>query len=366
MLDTITIPDPELCLAAVRARDIDADGRFIVGVITTGIYCRPSCPSRQARAENLRFFATTAEARNAGLRACKRCRPDEATAVEPQRRVVAAACAALEERDPQPKLDDLAAAAGLSRHHFHRLFSQIMGTTPGAYARAVKLKRLSGALDAGESVTGAVYAAGFGSPSRAYEAARTGLGMTPGARRRNGAGETIRYAVAETSLGPMLLAASRRGICATAFDDDGARLVAHLKQRFSAATLVEDAAGLTPWIAALSDHLHSPAQALDLPLDIQGTAFQARVWQALRDIPPGKTASYAEIAKALGRPSAVRAVARACASNAIAILIPCHRVLRQDGSLSGYRWGPARKRALLEAETEARASRADVVTHGPS
>lgn len=353
MLDQSPVLDARRCLEAVRARNRADDGRFIYGVITTGVYCRPSCPSRQARAENLRFFARARDAEAAGLRPCKRCRPDEVTAVEPQRRAVAAACARLERSETQPRLADLAAEAGMSRHHFHRVFTQITGVTPGAYGRAVKLRRLSGALDAGAAVTDAIYAAGFGSSSRAYAAAGTGLGMTPGARRRGGQGETIRYAVGQTALGAMLIAASPRGICTAAFDEDPNRLIAELKQRFGAATLVEDQAGLKVWIEALADHLATPAQALDLPLDVQGTAFQARVWQALREIPLGTTVSYAALAKALGRPTAVRAVARACAGNEIALLIPCHRVVRQDGSLSGYRWGPARKRALLAAEARA-------------
>ncbi len=357
MLDHPPILDALRCLQSVRARERADDDRFVYGVITTGVYCRPSCPSRQARAENLRFFAMPRDAEAAGLRPCKRCRPDEATAVEPQRRAVEAACARLERSQPQPRLADLAAKAGMSRHHFHRVFTQIMGVTPGAYGRAVKLRRLSTALEAGSTVTDAIYAAGFGSSSRAYAAAGAALGMTPGTRRRGGKGETIRYAVGETALGPMLIAASPRGICAAAFDDDSERLIANVRRRFTAATLVEDQDGLRAWIDALSAHLRTPAQALDLPLDIQGTAFQARVWQALRDIPLGTTASYAEVAVALGRPTAVRAVARACAGNEIAVLIPCHRVLRQNGALSGYRWGPARKRALLDVEAgRARAS----------
>ncbi len=353
MLDSPTFLDPQRCLEAVRRRDTAEDGRFVFGVLTTGVYCRPSCPSRPARPENMRFFTGPPAAEAAGLRPCKRCRPNEATAVESHRLAVEAACRTLERRDTAPSLARLAETAGMSRHHFHRVFTQIMGLTPGAYARSVKLKRLSGALDAGSSVTDAVYAAGFGSPSRAYAAAGPGLGMTPGARRRQGEGETIRYALGSTPLGLMLIAASIRGLCAAAFGDDRDALLSELRRRFAAATVVEDEAGLKPWIEAIAVHLATPAQALDLPLDIQGTAFQARVWQALRHIKPGDTVSYSKVAEALGRPTAVRAVARACAANEIAVLIPCHRVVRQDGSLSGYRWGEARKRALVEAESRA-------------
>ncbi len=350
MLDMPTPLDQARCWAAVRSRDPSADGEFYVGVVTTGIYCRPSCPSRQARPENIRFFRTAAEAEASGLRPCKRCRPNEASAVERHRRAVEAACMSIERSETTPTLSAMADAAGMSRHYFHRVFTQVMGATPGAYARTAKLRKLSTALEAGTTVTEAVYAAGFGSPSRAYEAAGSGLGMTPGAKRRGGAGERIRYTIADTAVGPMLLAASARGVCATAFDDDPAALLDELRRRFPAADLVEDRAELQDWVRAVADHLATPARALDLPLDIQGTAFQTRVWRALREIPLGQTASYAQIAAVLGRPTAVRAVARACAGNAIAVLIPCHRVVRQDGSPSGYRWGTERKRALLDAE----------------
>ena len=313
--------------------------------MTTGIYCRPSCPSRPARPENLRFFRTAAEAAATGLRPCKRCRPDEASPIERHRRAVAAACASIEGSEASPTLAVLADKAGMSRHHFHRVFTQITGATPGAYARTVKLRRLSGALETGTGVTEAVYAAGYGSPSRAYAAAASGLGMTPGAKRRGGAGEKIRYAIRDTAIGPMLLAASARGVCATAFGEDPAALLDELRRRFPAATLVEDQAELQAWVEAVADHLDAPARALDLPLDIQGTAFQTRVWQALREIPLGHTASYAEIAAALGRPTAVRAVARACAGNEIAVLIPCHRVVRSTAAcraIAGGRSASAR------------------------
>lgn len=357
MLDTIQDTDQfdlKACWAALRGRDPAADGRFFYGVKTTGVYCRPSCPSRPPRPENVTFYRTQAEAEAAGFRPCKRCRPTERSPVERHRQAVARACALIRAADTAPSLDRLAAAAGMSRYHFHRVFTQIVGTTPGAYARTQRVRRLESELAGGTPVTEAVYAAGFGASSRAYEAAAGGLGMTPGVRRRGGAGQTIRYATAQTGIGWVILAASQRGICAAAFGDDREALIDGLRRRFPAAVLVEDQDELQAWMHAVVGHLAAPAaRALDLPLDIQGTAFQARVWQALRKIPLGQTASYAEIAAALGQPAAVRAVARACASNDIALLIPCHRVVRSDGDLAGYRWGVARKRALLAAERRA-------------
>ncbi len=356
MPDTMTELDPDLCWAAVAARDPACDGRFLFGVTTTGVFCRPSCPSRAPRRENVRFFRDAAEARAASLRPCKRCRPDQASPDERQRGAIARACARLGEDEPVT-LDALARGANMSRHHFHRVFTRTVGTTPGAYARTAKVRRLSRALDDGSTVTDAIYAAGFGAPSRAYAAAKTGLGMTPGARRRGAAGETIRYALAETPAGWAILAASERGICAAALGEDPRALAAELRRIFPAATLIADEGGLRDWMAAFVDRMAAPAGATDLPLDIRGTAFQARVWEALRRIPPGETASYAAVADAIGAPAAVRAVAGACASNAIAVLIPCHRVVRSDGSLSGYRWGTERKRALLDAERREAAAR---------
>ena len=343
--------DPGACWAAVRARDAAADGRFFYGVRTTGVYCRPSCRSRLPRPENVAFHHTSVEAEAAGFRPCKRCRPADASPVERHRRAVERACALIRAAEAVPTLKQLADAAGMSRHHFHRVFAQVVGSTPGEYARTHRVRRLALELEAGTPVTEAVYAAGFGSTSRAYEAVPAGLGMTPTARRKGGAGQTIRYTTARTAVGWAILAASARGVCAAAFGDDPGTLVAQVRQRFPAAALVEDQGELRAWMGAVVDYLAAPAaHALDLPLDIQGTAFQARVWRALRQIPPGRTVSYAEVAAALGQPTAVRAVARACASNAIAVLIPCHRVVRSGGELAGYRWGEARKRALLNAE----------------
>ena len=335
---------------AVRTRDAAADGRFFYEVRSTGVYCRPTCRARLPRRENVSFHATPGDAEAAGFRPCKRCHPQEASPHERHRRAVERACALIERQDHAPKLAD---AAGLSRYHFHRIFTHLTGTTPAAYARTIRLRRFGARLDAGTGVTEAVYAAGFGAPSRAYATANSGLGMTPGARRRGAAGENIRYATAPCVLGWMVLATTARGVCALAFGDAPEALVAGLRQDFPHAALAEDAAGLGAWIAALAAHLQSPASALDLPLDVQGTAFQARVWDALRRIPPGQTRSYTEIATALEAPRSVRAVARACASNQVALLIPCHRVVRGNGALAGYRWGIARKQALLEAESRA-------------
>jgi len=343
--------DPATCWAALCARDARYDGRFVYTVKTTGVYCRPSCRSRLPRFENVSFFPTPAEAEKAGFRPCKRCRPAEPSPVERHRRAIERACALIRDAEAALDLSQLAAAVGMSRHHFHRVFTEIVGSTPGAYLRTHRLRRLATELESGVPVAEAVYAAGFTSSSRAYAAAPGGLGMTPGARRRGGAGQIIRYATARTWIGWVILAVSARGVCAVAFGDDPESLVADLRRRFASATLIEDREDLHSWMQKLVDYLAAPgARALDLPLDIQGTAFQARVWQALRKIPPGQTVSYADIAAALGQPNAVRAVARACASNPIALFIPCHRAVRSDGGLAGYRWGVERKRALLAAE----------------
>lgn len=356
--------DPDRCWEAVRRRDPSVAGPFLVAVKTTGIFCRPGCPSRAPRRENVLFFASADDAKAAGFRACLRCRPEEPHGDDPHRGAVEAACRTLAASEAAPSTEALARAAGLSRHHFHRVFTRIVGATPGAYARTLKLRRLSDALDGGTPVTAAIYDAGYGSSSRAYAAAPSGLGMTPGARRRGGAGETIRYTFVPTTLGEALLAASPRGLCRLAFGDSRDEMVKGLCKTFPAATLVEDAVELADWAVALSRHLAAPGGALDLPLDVRGTAFQARVWAALRAIPPGTTASYKEIAARLDQPNAVRAVARACASNDLAVLIPCHRVIGANGDLTGYRWGVERKRALIESERRA-AERAPVAAEAP-
>lgn len=354
--------DFDTCWAVLQARDPRLDGRVFVGVRSTGIYCRPSCASRTPKRENVTFHDSPAAAEAAGFRACKRCRPNEPSAVDRHARAVARACALIKEAEDLPNFAVIAREIGMSRHHFHRVFTEMTGVTPGAYARQHRAARLAKALDEGAAIADAVYGSGFGSNSRAYEAAPLALGMTPGRRRDAGAGIRIGFALADCALGRVLVAASDRGLCAVEFDDHDDALIARLRTRFPKAELVDDGAGLGAWLDRIVAHLATPADALDLPLDMRGTAFQARVWQALRRIPPGTTATYAEIAAALGTPKAVRAVARACASNALAVLIPCHRVVRGDGDLAGYRWGIERKRALLEEERRRRAADA-TATH---
>jgi AraC family transcriptional regulator of adaptative response/methylated-DNA-[protein]-cysteine methyltransferase len=303
--------------------------------------------------ENVAFYGTIAEAEAAGFRACKRCRPNEGSAAERHVAAIERACDLIRRSDALPSLGELADAAGISRFHFHRVFKQITGATPREWGNAHRLDRFAAKLDAGEPVANAVYAAGFGASSRAYEAAPSGLGMTPGARRRGGKGETIRYTVVDSPLGHALVAATERGVCMTALGDERAALVADLRRRFPAAEIVEDDAALAEWAGRIVAFITRPEAQPDLPLDISGTAFQAQVWRALQKIPLGHTATYTEIAEALGRPQAVRAVAQACASNKLALLVPCHRVVRRDGDLAGYRWGVERKRALLAREREA-------------
>jgi AraC family transcriptional regulator of adaptative response/methylated-DNA-[protein]-cysteine methyltransferase len=305
------------------------------------------------RRENVTFHADTGAAEAAGYRPCKRCRPNEASPVEAQIAAMKKACAILREREPTPSLAALAREVAVSPYHFHRMFRQIVGATPREYARAERLARFAGALDEGRPIAKSAFDAGYGSSSRAYESAGSGLGMTPGARRRGGAGERIAYVTVGTALGFALVAATERGICATELGDDAGVLVAALHERFPAAELVPDDGALRDWAKQIVEFIASPDHALDLPLDVRGTAFQAQVWRALQRIPPGKTASYAEIAAALGRPKAVRAVAQACAANSLALLVPCHRVIRGDGEAGDYRWGAERKRALLEREKKA-------------
>jgi AraC family transcriptional regulator, regulatory protein of adaptative response / methylated-DNA-[protein]-cysteine methyltransferase len=348
--------DLDACWAAVEGRDAAADGRFYYGVTTTGVYCRPGCSSRRPLRGNTVFFETPAAAEAAGLRACKRCRPDDPSAASRHIAAVEKACALLRTSETIPSLAQLAEAAAISRFHFHRVFKQVTGATPRDYARAHRLGAFAKKLDAGDSVTDAIYASGFGSSSRAYEAAPKALGMTPGKRRRGGAGETIGYATVMTPVGWALVAATKRGICLTALDDDRERLAAIVRERFPAAELIADDAKLKDWAERIVHFITAPAYTLDLPLDIRGTAFQARVWRALQKIPLGHTASYSEIARAIGQPTAVRAVARACAANNLAVLVPCHRVIGKDGDLTGYRWGVERKRALLDRERTAAAA----------
>ena len=341
--------DEEKCWEAVRAHDASQAGQWVYTTKTTGVYCRPGCASRQPLRKNVAFYRTNEEAEAAGFRACKRCRPNEGLA---DRHVAAVerACALIRERDTLPSLAELAGAAGISRYHFHRVFKQITGATPREWGKAHRLARFADRLDAGDNVAEAVYAAGFGSGSRAYEAAPSGLGMTPAVRRAGGRGETIRYTCVHTALGWALVAATARGICMTALGDAKAPLEADLRRRFPAALIWPADAQLAAWAERIVRFVTAPGEQPDLPLDIRGTAFQARVWRALQKVPPGKTATYSEIAQALGQPKAVRAVAAACAANKLALLVPCHRIVRRDGDLAGYRWGVERKERLLAAE----------------
>jgi AraC family transcriptional regulator of adaptative response/methylated-DNA-[protein]-cysteine methyltransferase len=338
---------------AVKRRDRAADGIFYYSVRTTGVYCRPSCGARLPRRENVAFHASPVAAEKAGFRPCKRCRPTEAGLAERQAAAVAKACRTIERADELPSLAALAQSAGMSRFHFHRVFKQVTGVTPKAYAAAHRAKRVRTALGASGSVTEAIYDAGFNSSGRFYAASTDLLGMTPRDFRAGGTGAAIRFAVGQCSLGAILVAATDKGVCAIMLGDDPDALVRELQDRFPKARLIGGEADFERLVAKVVGFVEAPAQGLDLPLDLRGTAFQQRVWQALQKIPAGRTATYMEIAKRIGRPKAVRAVAAACADNPVAVAIPCHRVVRLDGNLAGYRWGIARKRALLDKEAAA-------------
>ncbi|MGK4001792.1 bifunctional DNA-binding transcriptional regulator/O6-methylguanine-DNA methyltransferase Ada [Sorangium sp. So ce1036] len=339
--------------AAVIARDASADGQFFYSVRTTGVYCRPSCGARPARPENVAFHPTAAAAERAGFRPCMRCKPDQPPLAERQAALVADLCRRIEQSDEAPSLEELSRHAGLSAYHTHRLFKAVTGVTPRAYAAAHRARRVRAELEQRGTVTGAIYAAGYGSSGRFYERSNQVLGMTPTRYRDGGADMDIRFAIGECSLGAILVAATARGVCAILLGDDPEELVHDLERRFPRARLIGADPGFERLVAEVVGLVESPRAPVELPLDVRGTAFQQRVWQALRDIPAGTTASYAEIAGAIGAPRAVRAVAKACAANALAVAIPCHRVVRTDGDLSGYRWGVERKRALLDREMDA-------------
>ncbi len=342
----------EVRLAAVRARDARADGHFYYSVSTTGVYCHPSCAARPALRQHMAFHDTRAEAEAAGFRACKRCRPELPPRAEREAAVVAAACRMIEEAEEEPSLAEMARRVGLSPHHFHRLFRRIAGVTPKAYAGAHRQSRVQDRLTAGAGVTEAIYEAGFNSSGRFYEAADGMLGMAPSRYRAGGKGEEIRFASGRSSLGEVLVAATRRGVCAILLGSELGGLLADLRARFPNAAVAAAEPGFVAWVARVVQMVDHPErnQALGLPLDIRGTAFQRRVWEVLRSIPPGETRSYSDVAKQLGSPAAVRAVAGACAANALAVAIPCHRVVASNGSLAGYRWGVERKRELLDRE----------------
>lgn len=336
--------------AAVQSHDARADGRFFYSVRTTGVYCRPSCASRPARPENVAFHATAAEAERAGFRPCRRCKPDQPSMSEQHAARITQACRRIETAETAPTLEQLAKQAGLSSFHFHRVFKAVTGLTPKQYATAHRARRVRSELDRSDTVTSAIYDAGYGSNSRFYETANRVLGMTPSSYRAGGIDNDIHFAIGECSLGAILVAQSQRGVCAILLGDDPELLVRDLQDRFPKANLIGADHAFEQQVAQVVGFVEAPAIGLDLPLDVRGTAFQQRVWQALRDIPAGSTASYSEIAQRIGSPRAVRAVAQACAANTLAVAIPCHRVVRNDGALSGYRWGVQRKRALLDRE----------------
>ncbi|MDN3921263.1 bifunctional DNA-binding transcriptional regulator/O6-methylguanine-DNA methyltransferase Ada [Roseateles violae] len=340
-------------LAAVRARDAAADGQFFYSVRTTGVYCRPSCGARAARPENIGFHASAAEAEAAGFRPCKRCKPDQPPLPERQQRLVDRLCRLIDAAEQAPSLAELATEAGLSPHHLQRVFKARTGLSPRDYAAARRAERLRAQLAEAGTVTEAIYGAGYQANSRFYAESDALLGMTPRQYRAGGVDAEIRFALGRCALGAILVARSARGICAISLGDDAEALLRELQDRFPKARLIGGDADFEREVALVVGAVQAPGHGLALPLDIRGTAFQQRVWQALREIPAGATASYAEIAARIGAPAAVRAVAGACAANTLAVAIPCHRVVRQDGAPSGYRWGLARKQRLLELEAQA-------------
>ncbi len=356
MIDQLT------CWQAREARDKSFDGKFFIGVLTTGIFCRPSCPSRRALQKNVRFYATSAEAQADGLRPCLRCKPLETNSLESDaiREQFQGVCRYIRQNlDHRAalKLDTLSKRFGLSPFHFHRTFKAVVGVTPRQYVEAIRMQTLKENLRDGESVTGAIYSAGFGASSRVYDAVDTSLGMTPKQYRESGNHVEISYVTADTPLGPIMIGATDRGLCFLEFGTSSQELLESLEQEYPAATRVPMpepySAQFTGWMQALARYLEGERALSKMPLALHGTAFQLKVWRYLQTIPQGSVASYAEVAQAIGHPKATRAVANACAANRIALAIPCHRVIRGDGGLGGYRWGMDRKRALLDAERRA-------------
>jgi AraC family transcriptional regulator of adaptative response/methylated-DNA-[protein]-cysteine methyltransferase len=344
-------PTDEIRWRAVVARDARLDGVFVTGVLTTGIYCRPSCPARRPKRENVRFFDRPEEAERAGFRACLRCRPREVGRPHPHADLVRQVVRILAE-NPEERftLTALAREVGMSPHHLQRTFKRAIGISPRQYADALRLGRLKKRLQGKDSVTMALYEAGYGSSSRLYETSTQRLGMTPGAYREGGRGARIRYAVAETPIGRVLVAATDQGICSVRIGEPEKKMEAELGREFPAATIDRDREGLAKWVDRLTRHLEGRAPDLDLPVDVRATAFQWRVWEALRAIPYGETRTYREVARSIGSPRAARAVGRACATNPVALVIPCHRVVREGGALGGYAWGLGIKKQLLESE----------------
>ncbi|MEP6607559.1 MAG: bifunctional DNA-binding transcriptional regulator/O6-methylguanine-DNA methyltransferase Ada [Burkholderiaceae bacterium] len=339
--------------AAIVTRDATADGKLFYSVRTTGVYCRPSCGARAARPENVAFHASAAAAEQAGFRPCKRCKPDQVARAEQTAGKIAELCRLIENAEQAPSLATLARHAGLSPFHLHRVFKAIAGVTPKQYAAAHRAKRIQTELARSNTVTEAIYGAGYNSNGRFYEQSNEVLGMTPTEYRAGGADVCIRFAIGECSLGSILVAASDVGVCAILLGDDPDELARDLQDRFPRARLIGADAGFEQLVAKVVGLVEAPALGLALPLDVRGTAFQQRVWQTLREIPVGTTTSYSDIASRIGAPNAVRAVGAAVAANPLAVAIPCHRVIRNDGSLSGYRWGVERKRVLIEREAHA-------------
>ncbi|WP_026180348.1 bifunctional DNA-binding transcriptional regulator/O6-methylguanine-DNA methyltransferase Ada [Hahella ganghwensis] len=337
---------------ALSSRDPSSDGAFFYAVITTGIYCRPTCPSRTPKPENVRYFSTCEEAEQAGYIPCKRCCPKQPSLAERQAEKITLACRLIESSATSFTLAELANQVGLSKYHFHRLFRQKTGLTPKAYAMAKREQRLRESIHQQGSITDAIYAAGYNANSRFYEQSGDILGMRPEHYRQGGEQAEIRFAIGECHLGAILVAQSRQGLCAILLGDDPEPLIQELQDLFPKATLIGGDKSFEDTIAQVIGFVEAPEVGLDLPLDIRGTAFQKKVWQALRSIPPGETLSYADIARHIGAPKSARAVAQACAANKLAVAIPCHRVVHHDGALSGYRWGVERKQALLNKEAE--------------
>ena len=342
---------------AVVAHDRGADGLFVYAVRSTGVYCRPSCASRRPRRDRVLFFESAADAERSGYRACRRCRPSEQATPDPWIEKIRRACAYLTHVEDHPSLATLAARLGGSPYHLQRNFKRIVGVTPREYAEACRLRTVKRRLREGGDVTTAMIDAGYGSSSRFYERAARKLGMVPSIYRRGGVGMTIRYAIVDSSLGRLLVAATTRGVCAVAMAASDAALTRALAREYPAAEIAADKGALARWTTRILAHLEGRQPRLDLPLDIQATSFQWQVWEALGAIPYGETRSYADVASVIGRPTAVRAVARACATNPVALAIPCHRVVPLGGGVGGYRWGVARKKRLLSAEAESLRSR---------
>ncbi len=335
---------------AIMRRDVHQESAFVFAVKTTGVYCRSSCPSRRPKRTNVVFYQTPAQAREAGYRACRRCQPDGPSVAERRLEILRKACRIIDEAEEVPTLNELATALGVSPSHFHRQFKGALGVTPKQYAAGKRVERLQAKLEAGRPVADAIYESGFGSSTSVYAGSKTSLGMSPAQYRAGGENQAIRYTVVESELGWLLVAATEVGVCSISFGNDRKVLLDDLDRRFPAATITRDDDYLQQWVVEIAGFARTPERGLNLPLDIRGTAFQRRVWQALQEIPRGETATYQEIAHAIGKPSAHRAVANACGANPVALAIPCHRVLRKDGRLGGYRWGPEHKRELLRRE----------------